>query len=156
MGYTHYWSRKEQGEHDGYVTLCQAATEIFDHAVKQGIGLAGSHGENNTQREINVEHIMFNGVGENAHETFYWPRKPVRPEWHHRYPQLTSENITEFCKTNYKPYDVVVLAVLAAADLIYGGIEFSSDGGDDVLQDGRDFMLAACPGFYELLEGAQQ
>jgi hypothetical protein len=155
MGYTHYWSRKEWDDTTaGYPLLCQAATDIFDYATKQGIALAGAHGEPNTQREINVEHILFNGVGKDSHETFYWPRKAERPEWQRHYPALSaSATITEFCKTNYKPYDVVVLAMLAAADLIYGGIRFESDGGKEVLETGLNFLYAACPNFDELLEG---
>jgi len=156
MGYTHYWSRKEWDDTSaGFPLLCRVATDILSYANKQCIPLAGSHGEPETQPEINVEHILFNGVGKDAHETFYWPRKATRPKWQDHYPALSaSATITEFCKTNYKPYDVVVLAMLAAADLIYeSGIDFESDGGEEVLQAGRDFMLAACPNFYELLAG---
>lgn len=57
--------------------------------------------------------IRFNGVAEQAHETFMVDR--VSREF-------------EFCKTNRKPYDLAVCSVLILISLYADNGEISSDG----------------------------
>jgi hypothetical protein len=79
---------------------------------------------------------------------------PVQPDYQYEYKKGTDrENeIFEFCKTAYKPYDAVVTAVLIRAKEIYGTVvEIYSDGNWDEWRAGRDLYervfgeVAKCP-----------
>jgi hypothetical protein len=64
--------------------------------------------------------IVFNGVGNDGHETFMLERVPSRRE---------GRCLNWFCKTARKPYDAVVVAVLAAAKRRFPWwLSLSSDG----------------------------
>jgi hypothetical protein len=59
-----------------------------------------------------------------SHETFRWEANPVQPEW--RKDEIL---YFDFCKTNQKPYDAVVTAILIRAKVIYGKLlQVGSDG----------------------------
>lgn len=76
--------------------------------------------------EISEENIIFNGVEDDGHETFV----------------LSPGKGFSFCKTAYKPYDVVVTAILALADH-YNICSVSSDGNKDDWQAGVDLVFQA-------------
>jgi hypothetical protein len=63
---------------------------------------------------IEGEHVVFNGIGDNGHETFIFPNDLG---WN-------------FCKTAYKPYDEVVTAALLVARTHFSPqeLEIASDG----------------------------
>lgn len=73
--------------------------------------------------------ILFNGVGDDGHETF--ELKPTSTKW-------------GFCKTAQKPYDEIVVAILLAADMIFGNdFNWSSDGDDEEHEAGRQLLTFA-------------
>lgn len=75
------------------------------------VPLAGPMGDGEV--EWNDGRVALNGMDEDAHETFSFP--PSR-DWC-------------FCKTAYKPYDVVVTAILIASNAICpGAFSYGSDG----------------------------
>ena len=105
MGYTHYWTLENGIETSSWDKFLTGAKEIIETAKEAGIPLDDSStGEN----------IFFNGVGDNAHETF----------------SITSEDVGfDFCKTAEKPYDTVVTAVLIWLKTVLGdAVQVKSDG----------------------------
>ena len=117
MGYTHYW---------------QAAsfTDEQFHQLRVGVALMVSV---EVSRGVNLdfstydEKIFFNGIEEEAHESFVLDKEASG---------------ASFCKTNAKPYDTIVVASLNLAKKINPNFEWSSDGEDDELLPGAE--LARC------------
>lgn len=109
MGYTHYFTKKETDREDSrrFDMFAQGARTIIDYATKyEGIKIG--------DLEISDEIVIFNGVGEDSHETFYWAK---------------DASGFNFCKTAYKPYDVVVTACLIHLKDVYGDlVDIGSDG----------------------------
>ena len=105
MGYTHYWTLENGLESASWDKFFKGALEIIQTAKDAGIAL-----DDDSATEL----IHFNGVGENAHETF----------------SITSEDVGfDFCKTAEKPYDTVVTAVLIWLKTVFGdGVVVKSDG----------------------------
>jgi hypothetical protein len=121
-GYTHYWKWKappDQPRLERAVAemsrIAEAKREILD------IGDAGGPGA-----------ILFNGLGDAAHETFGFPLAPFagKPEFN-------------FVKTAMKPYDAVVTACLIVArdHFTPAELEISSDGTWDAWRAGRDLYI---------------
>lgn len=108
MGYTHYFSQVETTEGDdlSFLKFAIDATIIILTAEKRGMNL---------DWHVDDKEVVFNGVGEDAHETFVFTRKA---------------NLDfNFTKTNRKPYDEVVTACLIALGKAYGDkVAISSDG----------------------------
>lgn len=130
MGYTHYWTPKNftQKQWDKYTETCIKLKSKLPKDIK----IAGGDGTLGKSRpEFNKENVWFNGLGDDSHETFSINGDPKRNAW-------------DFCKTERKPYDLLVVACLIAAWKILG-FEFSSDGYNNdgsceqILQDGIDF-----------------
>lgn len=115
MGYTHYWN------HTKPITpeLIDAAKKILAKVQERGILLAFEYDHPTDPPVANSEGIRFNGIGDEGHETFHF-RPGVA---------------FAFCKTACKPYDVVVVAMLATIDHL-GLAEVSSDGNVSDWQDG--------------------
>jgi hypothetical protein len=72
--------------------------------------------------------VIFNGVGGEACETF-----GVR----------LFDQTGDFCKTNYRPYDEVVVACLFALVANVPGSSWSSDGGRDEHDEGAALFATA-------------
>ena len=107
MGYTHYWtSRVFTGKE--WSQLTSATAGIIARARQSGIEIAGHQGEG---APIIDDRIVFNGVGKASCEPFVLGRTASRG----------------FCKTNWQPYDAVVVAVLIAAEST-GALTWTSDG----------------------------
>jgi len=112
MGYTHYYNLKSKASKkkwNEFVGECNILHNSLDHvAIKDGSG------DTNTKPIFNTEAVCFNGdeVDDLCHETFY-----------------LDQNSTEFnfCKTARKPYDLMVMACLIAANKTMG-LLFKSDG----------------------------
>lgn len=102
MGYTRYWTSKsvlDRKKFERFSFICQSIIDSFDIELDDVI--------------ITDNLIRFNGVGGDAHETFYFN---------------TSEGF-HFCKTQLKPYDDVVCACLEVAKMIFKNeIHISNDG----------------------------
>jgi len=118
MGYTHYWRLN-----------AKSGAKRFERAIKDMNSVVKASSlvadwEGNGKPEIKPDEVGFNGQGDdNSHETFLF--------------QPFDCGNFAFCKTAYKPYDVVVTACLAiAADVIQDGIEVSSDGDTEDWEEG--------------------
>lgn len=105
MGYTRYWNIKNDLDDSKFVKFKEISSqivELFDIPLDDII--------------IDDSVVRFNGVGDDAHETFVFSKKSG----------------FNFCKTQRKPYDAVVCACLLTAVNIFGSdISFSSDGDND-------------------------
>ena len=112
MGYTHYWKNKGFSD-EQWNQIGSAALRIFTEAKAQGIDIARESDRPSDSPEITTEEIIFNGIGDDGHETFYLSK-------------FASD--FEFCKTAYKHYDAVVVAILIYAANCSEGFSWSSDG----------------------------
>jgi hypothetical protein len=143
MGYTHYWDRPVKNAGSAYMfgKLSLDAKKLCDWANENGIRVRDYQGE--AEPDFNEAYFAINGdaraideEGERrdySHETFHWAGIPTQTEW-----RKGEETIFDFCKTNYKPYDAVVTAILIRAKHIYGScVSVSSDGNWDEWAAGR-------------------
>lgn len=115
MGYTHYFSIKADATPEMYKAFSDEAHEILRTAdIYTGIDIADGMGEVMSAWQADDERVMFNGLGDDSHETFL----------------VTPNSVGfNFCKTAEKPYDAVVVACLIALYRAYGdSVEISSDG----------------------------
>ena len=132
MGYTHYWTiNQNQISPESWFGFIQEFSEIeakfhekLDHTTDQ-------------KYRIDSESIIFNGIGEQGHETFTMNRKNPMEE------SYTGENeYFNFCKTARKEYDIAVCCALIIAKKYFGDIiKVSSDGEDE---DGWDKAKELC------------
>lgn len=133
MGYTHYFPAQRDFTPDEFARLGDAARKIIAQA-SQGVTpvqLAAEYDDPTEPPQIDGELIRFNGAGEEGYETFYLPR---------------CREGAIFCKTAHRPYDVVVVAVLIAADTIApGALTITSDGEPDEWQAGLTLASRAIP-----------
>jgi len=126
MGYTHYYERKNGSEisDESWQVICDGTRDIIKRAGKDGIKLDRAK-DSNQKLSVTKKHIWFNGVEDDAHETFYI-EKIASHAW-----LRSSNNYTTsaFCKTNRKPYDAVVVSVLALIKAVVGKeVLINSDG----------------------------
>lgn len=104
MGYTRYWKSNKR-------VLDDNKFKHFSHICKLVIESMNIPLDDIT---INDNIVRFNGVGDDAHETFVFSKK------------IDDFN---FCKTQRKPYDELVCACLEFAKNIFkDDISVSSDG----------------------------
>ena len=111
MGYTHYFEANRDFTEVEWNSLMAAAKSII---AETKVPLAWERDEPDQPPEVSDKRIRFNGVDDNGYETFL----------------LTKDaHGFDFCKTARKPYDVVVTAVLSAANAIApGALDIRSDG----------------------------
>lgn len=132
MGYTHYFETKEEISLNTWKNYFMPAVKtILMEANTQGIPTAGPAGEASTIPEFADDRIMFNGVGEDAHETMVIHRTPIE---------------FDFCKTNRKPYDAVCVAVSVLAKALFRSeFDWKSDGMDelDFDREGKELLKSA-------------
>lgn len=102
MGYTHYWEVKLKTKTDikNYNTaLNKIATLVYNYNKAQPKGsIQRLSGYSAHAKPKTYDGIFFNGSGEYAHEDFSLP--------------FDKKEFSDFCKTNQKPYDIVVVASL--------------------------------------------
>ena len=116
--YSHYW--KHDGfDDDEWKKLMSETKKIIKSAAKDGVKLAGPSGSG--KPEIDGKHIGLNGSEADGddYETFWLDKKPAK---------------FEFAKTGQKPYDAVVVSILAAAKKINRKFKPSSDGGPTAIK----------------------
>lgn len=114
MGYTHYW---ELNERSFKGSLFSRTVEGMNKIVEASPLVDHWDGHDAGARIIKDYRVEFDGIGDEAHETFCFQAF-----------ELAGRNFN-FCKTAQKPYDIVVTACLSvAADVIGDGIKVSSDG----------------------------
>ena len=126
MGYTHYWSFKNipKGKTEQVEKLYQQAIKDIQKIAK----VYNSYFESGDDRRLSgytaysnkYGGVKINGSGDNAHEDFYLSQY---------YKQNRLNNSGGFCKTAYKPYDLVVTAALSVLKYRLGDlIVVGSDG----------------------------
>ena len=111
MGYTHYWKIRNAFTDETWNAFVNDVKQVFNTT---DIPIANGHGEEGTTPIIDESKIIFNGVGDDSHESCFVTKSSCN---------------FEFCKTSYKPYDKVVVKVLKLAREHNPSIELSSDGG---------------------------
>lgn len=107
MGFTRYWTfdRLDLEKFKDFSEVCQIVIDNMNIPLDD--------------ISINDSLVRFNGVDDDAHETFYF---------------AVFKTGFNFCKTNLKPYDEVVCACLYIAKLIFGDdIKINQDS--DPLED---------------------
>jgi len=127
VGYTHYYEKTNGGstlpQESGYYAACSLV-------------LAGPDGETG-EPVVTSERVSFNGTGwtddrqELGHESMTIHRSDARAaDW-------------GFCKTERKPYDLIVCAVLIAFKQEFGsGVAVDSDGGSADWKPALEFYEA--------------
>lgn len=139
MGYTHYWTHKNRFTNDEWRTVREDINAILCAAQDSGVQLGDSCGTapltefnqiwTNGNKHDSV--IVFNGLGEESHETFVI---------------YQNGNGWNFCKTARKAYDVAVTACLVYLESTYPKkFTASSDGQVGDWQAGLDLARAALP-----------
>ena len=111
MGYTHYWTVSAEAPIKDY----RAAMRDIFKLIKNSPVILGDGFGDTVPKKFHKGFVWFNGLGENAHETFHLPDFPPKG--------------FQFCKTARKPYDLVVTACLAVLKEHLGNaVDVSSDG----------------------------
>lgn len=113
MGYTHYMGNKPA------FTDAQWK-EVKTLLASSDVPLAGAGGEPGTKPSFGARVIMFNGVGDDSHETASVTK---------------GASEFEFCKTAHKPYDPVVVAFYKLVRKYLPTVKLSSDGGESVFAE---------------------
>jgi hypothetical protein len=131
MGYTHSWHAPRNYTAKDWALIVADVTSILNEVQHvAGIPLANGMGDRGTSPEINDKWIGFNGVGADAHESVHIRRTRLKDEWGGR-------TGSDFCKTDRKPYDLAVTAVLAYLGSVEHGGKVWSVGTDG---SGRDWL----------------
>ena len=133
MGYTHYMTLNREGPQGKWTEAVMAARQIIEASP---VPLGDGRGEGDRPL-VRDDGIYTNGVGENGHETLVVPTVLASLKDSGYADHFTSEHFM-FCKTAYKPYDVVVTAVYATLAHIGGSecVSVSSDGEPSDWEDG--------------------
>ena len=122
MEFTQYFEDTQDIPMNDWNKITEATKELVEIQINNGIPIVNGYGGIGTSPEINDNFISLNGEGEDSHESFYISRED-------------NESFC-FCKTAQKPYNTLVVAILTiVSDLGY--TEFSSDGDDENLEEGR-------------------
>ena len=125
MGYTHSWIAKAATKESWY-EFYMKCKELYEALPKTSetaggfynddkIEIVGEH-DGDCEPQINEHFVMFNGKGELGHEDFY----------------VTKVGHDGFCKTDRKPYDLLVCAcLLAAVDVLDYDLDITNGDLDD-------------------------
>ena len=112
IGYSHYFKQVREATVEEWSKIIEDTNKIIDGA---GVPLWAEYTAPNSSPTVNEKEIVFNGCGDDGHETFFLQREKY--------------NEFNFCKTARKPYDVVVCAILIAAEHhAPGAWDIGSDG----------------------------
>lgn len=135
MGYTHYWYQNEIPQ-ENFDKLRSATSALLELVSLGEIKLGDAFGKPGSYPLVDKDKIVFNGQEPDDYETFYMERAPSSESNHSSNNEYKSFS---FCKTQYRPYDPVVIAVLCLADLYCGEyINVSSDGGAEDWVEGLE------------------
>ena len=126
MGYTHSWYRQKVITASIWVKL-KADVEKLIAAFPDRV--VRDYDQSELPPEVSGQLIAFNGPERSGHETFRFPRirNPRRPGEHPKENGLWFD----FCKTEHKPYDLLVTASLLTLKSYLGdSIKVWTDGRD--------------------------
>lgn len=139
MGYTHYWTQTRSFTLDEWTETSADIREILTYVENLcGVPLADGAGDGGTRPEFTDRHVMFNGVGEDAHETFVLLRTRAKA-----WPGGCLG--ADFTKTARKPYDIAVTACLCYLASVSETHSVSSDGKGANFVAGLDAARKALP-----------
>lgn len=121
-GYTQYYPHKRSFTENEWKKICEAFDFIYMEGVEANIlapyapgdfkECGGSYGD----AFGGYEHILFKAVSDSAHDSVFELGKDRKAH-------------IGYCKTNRKPYDKYVTAILSIADYYApGALEIDSDG----------------------------
>lgn len=142
MGYSHSWSQLRDLTTDEWQAVRADIGEILKYVQHTaGIPLGDGSGDPGTSPEILRHYIGFNGLGKDHYETFSIHRVRDPDSW-------------DFCKTEHKPYDIAVVAVLCYLDtcLETPAFHIQSDGRGHEWTDGLDLARKALPSKANILD----
>ncbi|KAJ4457639.1 hypothetical protein PAPYR_6895 [Paratrimastix pyriformis] len=116
MGYSHNWTQIRPAEIFEWQPICKDFRKmIMVYALLRGVPLRIQRDEDDDRPPtISDDEIYFNGIGEESHEPMVFRR---------------SGSGDHFCKTQHKPYDGVVTALLILAEYHAPGV-WVVQGGD--------------------------
>jgi len=119
MGYTHYWRFGPYIAEADYMTALMECRRLISESPVPLGNWEGKAGP------LLRDGFTFNGKGDDAYETFSMKAEPDRDNW--------------FCKTERRPYDVVVAACLCVLEDRLGprAIHVTSDGDPHEWEDGK-------------------
>ena len=126
MGYTRYWHRIREIPQPTFQAIVGDFMKVLP-ALQ--VRLAGGDGTGDPC--LTAEEVIFNGVGDDAHETFLFPRVYCL-----RQGSIWGALEFQYCKTARKPYDLVVAAFLVIAKHHLGdNLHVTSDRGPSGLAE---------------------
>lgn len=114
MGYTHYYRNKRAFDDVEWKAL---TADVKNLLANCGVPLANGHGDIGTKPVFTKNHIMFNGIEDDGHETACVTKAACN---------------FDFCKTAHKPYDKVVVEFYKLIRKYDPNVQLSSDGGDEI------------------------
>lgn len=106
MGYTHYWYRPKKLNPDIFKAAMVEVREALDCYEK----ILGGWDGKGVPYETGDYFVRFNGIGDDAHETFYVHRA-FKKAYKSQTP-MDNGLWFAFCKTAAKPYDMPVMICL--------------------------------------------
>jgi len=121
MGYTHYWEQSKPFTEKQWTRIMDGAKYVIEAAGNDRIKLADGLANSGSKPEVSKDKIWLNGAEDDDYETFCLEREGSG---------------FSFCKTAYRPYDAVVVSILALARAVApGAISLDSDGGPEVFEN---------------------
>jgi len=129
MGYSHYFPQSRSFTDAEWLDITSHVNKVV--ALKKSI-IGDATGNPGSMPSVNAKRIVFNGIGEMAHDTFSVTK--------------SHDSSFNFCKTAQKPYDDVVVAVLCIIiALAPGALKVSSDGYSNDWKWGLDLAKEIMP-----------
>ena len=126
IGYTHYFQKTEELPQDVWEEdFIPQASQIMKDS---GVELGDNFGKVDSKPVINSEVLSFNGIAPDDYETFSLNR--MKEDFN-------------CCKTQHRPYDKVIVAILMLAEQCFGGrsgdgFSWSSDGDAEDHKEGKE------------------
>jgi hypothetical protein len=146
LGYTHYTTQTKSFTTDEWQETSDSIREILAYTENLlGVPLADGNGTPGTRPVFDADAIMFNGVGDDSHETFIVHSR--------RQKAYNGGRIgLDFCKTARKPYDVAVTACLCYLSSVTETHAVTSDGKGSNFLDGLNAARQAVPAKANILD----
>ena len=135
MGYTHYWTQLRDFSAPEWAKVSEDMQALCESVRAQGIELGDWEG-NPKALDFGADRLAFNGIGDDAHESFIISRKAG--PW-------------EFCKTAQKPYDLAVTAALCYFATVTKTHNVTSDGDASDWQPGLEEARRVWPNYANVL-----
>ena len=136
MGYTHYIRQSKPASDVQWEAVCTDFNKLRAAALLEKPLPIQRDEDDPSDVLMDSEHIAFNGIGEDAHETLVFVKNGAA---------------FNFCKTARKPYDTAVVALLILANHHGPDVwEVTSDGVVSDWQPVLDWMNSTGIGTYTL------